>query len=91
MLKEPPVSFTGKGEVGGFEFLQKAKSDYGFIYSVTAYGKTWYEVFKRKVNQQYNCVSMPSSKSFGIWAWTASDYEKAKEYLCSFDPAYILS
>lgn len=69
-MKELKECFVGKGQVRGFLFTQIKKSNYGFIYKVETEGKTHYEVFKRKENNKYDCVSYPSNKSFGIWAWT---------------------
>lgn len=36
-----------------------------------------YEVFKRKINTKFNCISYPSDKSFGLWAWTYKDLDNA--------------
>jgi hypothetical protein len=69
--------FFGKGEVKGYKFTQIQKSDIAFIYEVTSSRRKHYEVFKKKVNNRYNCISYPKSKSFGIWAWTCMTLEVA--------------
>ena len=76
-MKELQVSFTGRGQVRGFEFTQLKKTKYAYIYQLEHLNRVWYEVFKRKENTQFNVVSYPSNKAFGIWAWTTSDKNKA--------------
>jgi len=80
-MKELKESFKGKGEVKGFFFTQIVKKDYGYIYRVTTDVDTnrfmHYEVFKRVENKRFECVSYPKSKSFGKWAWTCSNMERA--------------
>ena len=81
-VKELPLSFEGRGEVGGSLFVQVDKSDKGYIYKATAKiggGNVRYEVFQRKINQ-YGGVSYPKSKSFGKWAKSFYSLEKALEY-----------
>lgn len=83
-MKELELSFDGVGEVKGYSFKQLLKSDYAYIYEKTHIesGTKSYEVFKRVENTQFNCVSYPKSKSFGIWAHECSNFERAK---CLFD------
>lgn len=69
------LSFTGQGEVRGFLFNQELFSPRGFLYRVSCEASTWYEVFLRKVST-WGLV-YPGSKSFGIWAWTYFDKQKA--------------
>ena len=71
-MKELEENFIGKGEVKGFIFTQIKKSEYAYIYSVNNGFSVSYEVFFRKENKQYNCISYPSSKAFGFWAWSAT-------------------
>ena len=80
-MKELSENFIGKGQVKGFVFTQKLKTDNAYIYEVNTGQTIHYEVFKRKVNNKFNCISYPSDKSFGIWAWTCLSYEKAIEKL----------
>ena len=51
----------------------------GYIYKATNIETkmTHYEVFVRKYNKRFNNICYPSSKAFGIWAWTFHDLEKA--------------
>lgn len=77
-MKELKEYFVGRGEVKEFIFNQIEKSEFGYIYEVNTGTKKYYEVFKRKENDLYNCISYPNSKSFGIWAWTFGNLEKAK-------------
>ena len=69
-MKELEKSFKGKGEVKGFMFTQIKKTEHAYIYKVDYYGGTHYEVFERKENERWDCISYPKSKSFGVWAWT---------------------
>jgi len=80
-MRELEESFIGRGQVKGFKFTQIKKNDYGYIYKVEISGRVYYEVFKRKENIRFNCVSYPSSKAFGIWAWTTRFIKSAEEYL----------
>lgn len=84
-MKELSEHFIGRGEVRGFEFKQIEKTDNGYIYSVIGEGVTHYEVFKRRENTQFNCISYPNSNSFGVWAWSVNTLEKAKERLETFN------
>ena len=71
-MKDLALSFIGKGEVGKFTFKQRLANSHAYLYEVadTTSNKIHYEVFRRKVNKLYDCISYPSSKVFGIWAWT---------------------
>lgn len=77
-MKELREVFDGRGEVRGHKFTQVAKNPKAFIYNVKITPSLEvYEVFKRKENTQYDCVSYPTSKAFGIWAWSIKDKERA--------------
>lgn len=76
-MKELDSEFIGTGQVRGFKFKRELFNDRAFIYSVTTETETHYEVFLRKENTQFNCVSYPSDKAFGIWAWTYKTWEQA--------------
>ena len=80
-MKELKNEFKGKGEVSGYAFKQLKKSPYSYLYEVKneENGSIHYEVFKRKENTQFDCVSYPRSKSFGLWAWTIVILDKAIE------------
>lgn len=81
-MRELEETFVGTGEVSGYVFRQTDKSNYAYIYErmYEESGKIiCYEVFERKENERFGCVSYPNSKSFGVWAWCCKDYEKAKK------------
>lgn len=81
-MRELETVFHGTGEVSGYVFKQVKKSEYAYIYErkFEENGKViCYEVFERKENDRFDCVSYPSSKSFGVWAWCCTSYEKAKK------------
>jgi hypothetical protein len=78
-IKELETSFIGRGQVKGFKFNQVAANDKAFIYRVDIESTNHYEVFERKVNSQYNNVSYPSDKAFGIWAFTTPSLDRATE------------
>lgn len=78
-MKELDIKFTGRGEVRGAIFTQIAANEKGFIYEVLNGDRHYYEVFKRKENTQFNCISYPSSKAFGNWAWTCASLDRANE------------
>ena len=78
-IKQLQTTFIGKGQVKGFIFTQLKKSKYGYLYEVKTPYSTHYEVFKHKVNIQFNCISYPSDKSFGFWAWCCPTLERAIE------------
>ena len=82
-MKELPTEFEGRGEVKGYNFKQVQRTDFGCIYEVTdtINGKVHYEVSRRLENRLHGCVSSPSIKSFGLWAWTYSDLESAQKKL----------
>jgi len=80
-MKQLEKEFTGIGEVRGFVFRQMTRTNRGFIYEVSACGTLYYEVFKRRINKQYNNESYPRSKSFGNWAWTTKSLDKANQIL----------
>lgn len=78
MSKQLPVSFFGKGEVKSYKFTQIRQTDKAFLYEVSAGGTIHYEVFRKVVNDRYVCVSYPTSRAFGIWAWTYMSLERAE-------------
>lgn len=79
-MKELEKEFDGRGEVRGFHFTQLMASDKGYLYRVDVPDfRSHYEVFLRKEDNRYGCISYPSSKGFGRWAWTYRDYSEAEE------------
>jgi hypothetical protein len=81
-MKELKKQFDGIGEVKGYKFTQICKTSKGFLYEVSSGGViTHYEVFKRKINTRFDCESYPSSKAFGVWAWTYKNKELAESKL----------
>ena len=86
-MKELEKLIIGKGEKRGWKLHQVAKEAHGYIYECTHPEiLPHYEVFTRKENTQFNCISYPSAKSFGIWAWTFPTFEQAFEKLQSLKP-----
>lgn len=85
-MKQLKTNFEGTGEVKDYTFSQLLKNDKGYIYEVqcTDTGNIHYEVFKHKENNQFNCISYPTSKGFGLWAWTSNTLERGKEILSNF-------
>jgi len=84
IIKQLPKKIAGRGEVKGYEFTLVSKTKWGFCYEVTGSGiKPHYEVFRRKINKWFGCESYPTSKSFGISAWTYNSKEKAIRKLYS--------
>ena len=80
-MKALEKQFTGIGEVRGFVFSQIRATNHGFLYEVNTGNGKHYEVFRKRVNTQYNNISYPRSKAFGRWAWTNKDLAKAHEIL----------
>jgi hypothetical protein len=72
-MKELEEEFTGRGQVRGFMFTQIKKNEHAYLYKVETDGQVHYEIFYRKENSYYKCISYPSNKAFGIWAWTKKD------------------
>ena len=77
-MKELQIEFKGKGQVKGFLFTQIKKNDKAYIYEVDTGDSIHYEIFERKENTHFNCVSYPSNKAFGVWAKTTSNKTDAK-------------
>lgn len=85
-LKELPLEFVGTGEVKGDKFEQIKISEFGYIYKrIFNDGGECYEVFKRRINGQFNTISYPKSKSFGVWAWCCDSYDRAVKRFDSFN------
>ena len=80
-IKDLKEEFEGTGEVKGFKFIQKAKNDAAYLYEVYIPDvvEPHYEVFEKRINTQFNCVSYPKANAFGAWAWCYFDYNRAVE------------
>lgn len=83
-IRKLPEQFIGRGEVRGFQFSQISMTDRALCYEVRIKGTvTHYEVFRRKIKNQYGCKSYLTAKAFGIWAWTYTCLEEAIKKLTS--------
>lgn len=60
----------------GNKYTQVKKSETAYMYKVESGTMTYYEVFLRKENTQFGCISYPGNSAFGLWAWCC-DLEKA--------------
>lgn len=82
-MKELEERFEGRGEVKGYSFELFYKRPEAYIYKKTHVdtGTVSYEVFKRKENAYFDCVSYPTSKAFGVWAWEYTDARRASDKL----------
>lgn len=78
-MKPLPKHFTGKGEVRGYKFSQISQTDKAFFYEVNSGDSLYYEVFKKYLNTRFACVSYPTSRAFGIWAWSIMSLENAQK------------
>lgn len=84
-MKQLKEVFIGKGQVKGFKFTQIKKTKNAYLYRVDTGDSKHYEVFERKENTQFNCISYPSNKAFGVWAKTTKNYNNALELLEMLD------
>ena len=73
--------FIGKGEVKGFSFKQLFFENGVYLYEVSNEGQVWYEVFEHRINTQFGNVIYPSSKVFGVWAYSTVDFNRAKSIM----------
>ena len=76
-MKLLKTQFQGIGEVKGYLFTQIRQTDKAFLYEVRSNEGKHCEVFFKKANHRFGCVSYPTSKAFGIWAWTYMNLEFA--------------
>ncbi len=79
VFKPLKTKFHGRGEVKGYLFTQIRQTDKAYIYEATSGDSKHYEVFLKVINRRYACVSYPTSKAFGTWAWTYMSLEKAEK------------
>lgn len=78
-MKELQITFTGRGQVKGYEFKQIKATKYAYLYEVSENNVIHYEVFKRRENSLYECISYPTDKAFGVWAWTCETLKRAED------------
>ena len=78
-MKELKEYFVGTGQLKGYIFNQIRSSNYAYIYEVKEKDAIHYEVFKRRENRLYECISYPTDKAFGIWAFTCMGLERAED------------
>jgi hypothetical protein len=72
--------FIGRGEVKGFEFCHVEQSEFGLLYEVKDGNRIYYEVFRKKSSPPtHESYQYPTSKAFGIWAWTYKTLGEAKQ------------
>ena len=81
IMRELSKQFKGKGQVKGYLFQQLKITSYSYLYEVKndTTGVIHYEVFKRIENERFNCVSYPTDKAFGLWAWNCNNLDRAIE------------
>ena len=89
-MRELKSYFVGIGQVKGYIFNQIKATKYAFLYEVSENNVIHYEVFKRKENTMYDCISYPTNKAFGKWAWTCSTLERAKVKFNEIETSIIL-
>ena len=89
-MKQLEEEFKGKGQVRGFKFTQIKKTENAYLYRVDTGDSKHYEIFEKKENTQFNCISYPSNKAFGVWAKTSSDYNRALDILEVLDTKVTL-
>ena len=77
-IKPIPEEFIGRGEVKKKSFKRIKASERAYLYEVDG---LYYEVFKRSINKLYNTETYPSSKQFGVNAFT---YRSKKTALAKF-------
>lgn len=84
-IKELRESFEGEGEVRGFTFTRVLSNGYAYVYRVSGGSRRdYFEVFERRINATYGVVRYPKSKSFGVWAKTTYDWDRALAYYGEF-------
>jgi hypothetical protein len=77
-MKELDEEIKGRGSVKGKTMKCIIRSSFGYVYKCTGENfNTHYEVFGRRENSYYNCISYPGDEAFGKWAWTYSSLEDA--------------
>lgn len=67
----------------GFRYTQVFKNDKWYIYKQQDQNgnNLAYEVFYRKENIRFDCVSFPGDEAFGLWAWSCTTLDRALKRL----------
>lgn len=78
-MKQLAKQFEGRGQMKGYLFVQNFVNEHAFLYELVCRetGRSHYEIFRRKENRQFDCISYPTEKAFGVWAWTTHSPSKA--------------
>ena len=76
-IKSLKTKFEGRGEVKGYLFTLLGMTNRAFLYEVSSKNSKHYEIFKKVINKRFACVSYPTSKVFGIWAFTYMNLKSA--------------
>jgi len=71
--------FMGSGEVDGYHFLRVKQTGLVAMYEVRHDCVLHYEVFRRRINNQFSVETYPSAKQFGKTAFTTFSKEYAEE------------
>lgn len=87
MPKELDEVFEGRGEVKGFTFTQLNGTEYAYIYEQKEEisEHITYEVFRRRVNAQFGCVSYPKSNGFGDSAYMGKTFRSLDKAMAYFE------
>ena len=78
-IKYLEKEFKGSGEVQGYHFKRVKQTGLVAMYEVWYDRIFHYEVFKRRINNQYDIETYPSAKQFGKTAFTTFDKEYAEK------------
>ena len=77
IIKPLKTQFKGRGEDKGYLFSLLGMTNQAFLYEVSLCDRKHFEVFKKRINKRFSCVSYPTSKAFGIWAFTYMNLKSA--------------
>jgi len=78
-IKYLEKEFMGSGEVSGYHFKRVKQTGLVVMYEVRYDCTIHYEVFKRRINNQFSIETYPSAKQFGKTAFTSFSKEYAEE------------
>lgn len=86
-VKELDEVIKGRGEMKGFTLTQLKRSYFAYLYEVLeeeTCHKT-YEVFRRRENVQFGCVSYPKSNGFGDSAYMGKTFRSLDKAMAYFE------
>lgn len=86
-VKELDEVIKGRGEMKGFTLTQLKRSYFAYLYEVLeeeTCHKT-YEVFRRRENAQFGCVSYPKSNGFGDSAYMGKTFRSLDKAMAYFE------